>query len=179
MALVFWLLAVLLVLVLIARFVFGLGVLLNDVTTDPTLEFVKPPKRFRYSQSQAALQKAWWPDLKTLEIKLPSSVTFEDFFSMLEHLVSGLPHWTLIAPGDRPTRRIQAMAVTPLMKFRDDVVIRVSGPTPTAEGVHVFAIDARSKSRIGRSDLHANGKRLVWFFERVKEAAQNMSSTSR
>src|SRR5271169_2573672 len=50
--------------------------------------------------------------------------------------------------------RIEAIARTPILGFRDDVVVRVRG---TADGTR---IDVRSASRYGRHDLGANAARV-------------------
>ena len=61
-----------------------------------------------------------------------------------------------VAPEDG---RIEATATTRWLRFKDDVVIRVS---PSGAGSR---IDVRSKSRLGRSDLGANAKRIRRYFE--------------
>lgn len=49
---------------------------------------------------------------------------------------------------------IEAVARTPIMGFRDDVVIRI---TPVGQGTRV---DMRSASRFGNHDLGANASRI-------------------
>jgi uncharacterized protein (DUF1499 family) len=49
---------------------------------------------------------------------------------------------------------IEAVARTPILGFRDDVVVRVR---PTVDGAR---IDVRSASRYGRHDLGTNAKRV-------------------
>ena len=53
--------------------------------------------------------------------------------------------------------RLEATATTPWFGFKDDVVVRL---TPAGTGSRV---DVRSKSRVGRSDLGANAKRIRAF----------------
>ncbi len=66
--------------------------------------------------------------------------------------------WTIqaVAPAEG---RIEATATTLLFGFNDDVVIRV---TPTPRGSRV---DIRSESRIGRSDIGTNAKRVEAFLD--------------
>jgi uncharacterized protein (DUF1499 family) len=61
--------------------------------------------------------------------------------------------WTVVAtvPAEG---RLEATASTPWFGFVDDVVVRV---TPAPQGTRV---DVRSVSRVGRSDLGANAKRI-------------------
>jgi Protein of unknown function (DUF1499) len=60
------------------------------------------------------------------------------------------------APQASSTRDgiIEAVARTPILGFRDDVVVRIR---PTADGAR---IDVRSASRYGRRDLGTNAKRV-------------------
>jgi uncharacterized protein (DUF1499 family) len=52
---------------------------------------------------------------------------------------------------------IEAVAVTPLMRFRDDVVIRVQAQDGGSR------VDIRSASRLGISDLGTNARRIRTF----------------
>ncbi len=54
-------------------------------------------------------------------------------------------------------RLLTAVAVTPLLRFRDDVTVRVR---PQAGGSRV---DVRSRSRLGRDDVGANAARIRRF----------------
>lgn len=66
-----------------------------------------------------------------------------------------------IAAADASEGRIEATATTPLLRFKDDVVIRVR---PAGDGAR---LDIRSASRVGRSDLGANARRIRGFFEKL------------
>jgi uncharacterized protein (DUF1499 family) len=57
--------------------------------------------------------------------------------------------------------RIEATATTRIMRFKDDVVIRIR-----AAG-RITRVDVRSASRVGSSDLGANAKRLGEFLRKV------------
>jgi uncharacterized protein (DUF1499 family) len=58
--------------------------------------------------------------------------------------------------------RIEAVATTLLYGFKDDVVVRV-----VAEGAG-SKIDVRSKSRVGRSDVGQNAKRIRELMQRLR-----------
>jgi uncharacterized protein (DUF1499 family) len=60
--------------------------------------------------------------------------------------------------------RIEAVARTPVMGFRDDIAIRVR---PNSEGG--ARIDVRSASRYGRHDFGANAARIRSLVEDVEE----------
>lgn len=60
----------------------------------------------------------------------------------------------LLVEEDSDSGRIEAVAVTTWFGFRDDVVIRVAAD---ADGAR---LDMRSASRVGRSDLGANARRI-------------------
>jgi uncharacterized protein (DUF1499 family) len=62
-----------------------------------------------------------------------------------------------VTQEDRATGILQAVATTRLWHFKDDVTVTVTG---TGEGTRV---SIRSHSRIGKSDLGANARRIRLF----------------
>ncbi len=73
--------------------------------------------------------------------------------------------WEVAAavPGEG---RLEATATTPWFGFKDDVVVRV---VPDGGGTKV---DVRSASRVGRSDLGVNARRIRAFGEALREAVR-------
>jgi uncharacterized protein (DUF1499 family) len=134
---------------------------ITDITTDtanpPRFEALarqRPRDRTDYpGQAVAALQRAGYPDLAPLELDVAPKVAYDAALALATKR-----KWT-IADSRAPTlaRRdgvIEAVARTPIMGFRDDVVIRV---TPIGQGSR---IDMRSASRVGGHDLGANASRI-------------------
>jgi uncharacterized protein (DUF1499 family) len=68
--------------------------------------------------------------------------------------------WRIVAT-DGIEGRIEATATTAWFGFQDDVVIRVQ---PAGQGSRV---DIRSASRVGRSDVGANAKRIREFLSKL------------
>jgi len=70
--------------------------------------------------------------------------------------------WEIVAavPADN---RIEATATTLLFGFKDDIVIHI---TPAGNGSR---IDVRSVSRVGRSDLGANARRIRSFLGKLNQ----------
>mgnify|MGYP001362446774 CR=1 FL=1 len=149
---------------------------INDVSTDP----VEVPA---FSRSRAALaaRGGYVPDLPgeatrhaqqkayaDLEPVILDMAPDEAFDLVLE--VAGDLKWQVIeksAPSGRSgTGRIEAMARTVLMRFVDDITIRIR---PHANGTRV---DIRSASRIGQHDLGANAARIRAFAEALQDAAK-------
>ena len=64
------------------------------------------------------------------------------------------PRNVAIQPSQARDGMIEAVARTPILGFRDDVVVRIR---PTADGAR---IDVRSASRYGRHDLGSNAARV-------------------
>jgi uncharacterized protein (DUF1499 family) len=58
---------------------------------------------------------------------------------------------------------IEATAVTPIMGFKDDVVIRIQGTGQTTR------VDMRSVSKVGISDLGMNAKRIRLFLTELEQ----------
>jgi uncharacterized protein (DUF1499 family) len=62
-----------------------------------------------------------------------------------------------VTEEDRAKGTIQAVATTPLMRFKDDVTVSVSRADDRVR------VSVRSHSRIGKGDLGANAKRIRLF----------------
>lgn len=101
----------------------------------------------------SALQIAAYPEMKTLFSELPVDQAFNRALKIVRD--KGLE----VINEDRGNARIEAVATTFWFGFKDDLVIRFR---PTEEG---SAIDLRSVSRLGKSDLGANAKRISDFVE--------------
>jgi uncharacterized protein (DUF1499 family) len=69
--------------------------------------------------------------------------------------------WDVIIT-DPPQGRIEATATTFWFGFKDDVVVRIA-----ADGAG-SRVDVRSLSRIGKSDVGANAKRVRDYLAKVK-----------
>lgn len=134
---------------------------IHDITTD----FENPPQFVRIAGSRkptdhphqydgpeaATLQKKGYPDIRTLVLNAPPDKVFEASKVVLQamgmHLVDAEP-----IQG-----RIEATDHSLLFGFEDDMVVRI---VPGPDGTKV---DARSKSRVGRSDLGVNANRVREF----------------
>ncbi|MND03152.1 hypothetical protein D3C83_228380 [compost metagenome] len=64
--------------------------------------------------------------------------------------------------SDRAAGRVEAIATTTLLRFKDDVVVRVRD---AAGGSRV---DVRSKSRVGVGDLGTNARRIRRFLSALR-----------
>lgn len=81
-------------------------------------------------------------------------MTPRGLFSKLSELVAATKSWTIVA-SDAEVQRIKFIAVTPLLRFKDDIDIAVF---PVGESQSTLGI--YSRSRVGYSDLGANKKRV-------------------
>ena len=102
-----------------------------------------------------------YPALRTLVLELDP----EDSFRQVKEAVLALK-WQIIEeepPTQRnnQTGRIEAVAETRLMRFRDDVTIRIRR---SGEEVRV---DIRSASRLGRHDFGTNAARILRLVEEI------------
>ena len=66
------------------------------------------------------------------------------------------------------TARIEAVARTPILGFRDDVVVRIR---PDPDGAR---IDIRSTSRYGRHDFGTNAARVASLSEAIDDAVDDL-----
>lgn len=104
----------------------------------------------------AAQQKEAYPDIGPADFTQPKPVVFEQALTVAKGM-----RWE-VAAAVPEEGRIEATETTFWFKFKDDVVIRVSdGP---AGGTRV---DVRSVSRVGKSDVGQNAKRIRHFLRRL------------
>lgn len=139
---------------------------IHDITTDT----VNPPRFVAavplrkgaangvdYAGAEIAQQqKQAYADIVPLALPVPAREAFERCLAAARGL-----GWEIVAAVPEEGR-IEATDTTPFFGFRDDVVIRI---TAAATGSQV---DVRSLSRVGRSDLGTNAKRVRAFLGKVK-----------
>ncbi|SRR5579871_828415 len=149
---------------------------IHDITTDP----IDPPRfealaRLRSSDGAntaayagglytAEQQRKAYPDIEPAELELP----VDRAYAIIRQLVTKRK-WLVIdeRPPAPPRRigRIEAVARTPIMGFREDVSIRVQ---PNGEDSRV---DIRSSSRYFESDLGSNAARISRLIDDLNTAA--------
>jgi uncharacterized protein (DUF1499 family) len=140
---------------------------IHDITTDPQSppEFValraereRAPNGLAYGgPAVAAEQKKGYPDIAPVLLSVPP----DRAFARAEAAARSLG-WQIVAavPAEG---RLEAVDTTRWFGFKDDVVVRVA---PALDGSRV---DIRSVSRVGRSDLGANAKRIRAFLAAVRQ----------
>jgi uncharacterized protein (DUF1499 family) len=150
--------------------------MINDITTDP----IDPPRfealaRLRASDGantavyaglySAEQQRQAYPDIEPIQVEIPA----ERAYALVLALVTKRK-WLVIdeRPPQPPRRigRIEAVARTPIMGFREDVSIRVM---PDGDESRV---DIRSSSRYFESDLGSNAARVTKFIDDLGTAAE-------
>jgi len=142
---------------------------IHDITTDtenpPMFAVVLPLRKDAANPAEyggpdvAVLQHKAYPDIVPRRLSLPPDRAFEQAMSAARSM-----GWEIVAAGSKDGR-IEATDTTLWFGFKDDVVIRI---TPEHEGSRV---DIRSLSRVGRSDVGTNAKRIREYFlklERMK-----------
>ena len=136
---------------------------ITDITSDtahpPAFRFIDASDGYRenslvYPGDLVAQQQLRaYADIQTMIVKLPARVAYRHALRSARLL-----SWTVVGE-DRSNFQFEAMAKTQLLGLTDDVVVRV---TPISRAVS--AVDIRSVSRVGRSDLGANARRIRQFF---------------
>jgi uncharacterized protein (DUF1499 family) len=139
--------------------------MIHDITTDtetpPVFVAILPlragaPNTAEYGGPEiAAQQRAGYPDLGPLMLQVPTAQAFTRALTVAQEM-----GWEIVA-SEANEGRIEATATTFWFGFKDDVVIRV---TSSGTGSR---IDVRSVSRVGRSDVGANAKRITDYLSRL------------
>jgi uncharacterized protein (DUF1499 family) len=144
---------------------------IHDITTDTEepprfVEIVAlradAPNSGAYAgEKVAAMQRKAYPDLEPIILDLAPHEAFERALA-----VGKSQGWEIVAtsPGEG---RIEATDETLFFGFKDDVVVRVR-----AEG-DGSRIDLRSVSRVGRSDVGANARRIRRFLGELQRDSGN------
>lgn len=110
-----------------------------------------------YTQDVAEQQLAAYPDIVPQYYDQPVE---EVFYKVVD--VANDMGWELVT-AELDEGRIEATATTFWFRFKDDVVIYLT------EARGQTRLDARSVSRVGRSDAGKNAARLREFFERMAD----------
>src|SRR5215831_7914114 len=146
---------------------------IHDITTDP----IDPPRyealaRLRPRDANpvaypglyaAEQQRKAYPDVGPLGTNASPQAAYDAVLAVVNKR-----KWRIVdqrAPqAGRREGRIEAVARTPIMGFRDDVVIRVRAEPDSTR------IDARSSSRYGTFDFGTNASRLRGLMNDIEDA---------
>jgi uncharacterized protein (DUF1499 family) len=141
---------------------------INDISTDtrnppafvaliPSRAGVTVPPGYPGGET-ADKQRRAYPDIRPLDLPVPPTTAFARALDAAKGM-----GWQ-IAAADAAAGRIEATATTPWFGFRDDVVIRVAAAPAGSR------IDVRSVSRVGKSDLGTNAKRIRAYLAKLAGA---------
>ncbi len=157
---------------------------IHDVTTDfenppaiiaaaelprsnpPAYKGADPVPRSAEGLTVAEAQRAAFPEITPLVLDM----SLADAKSAAQNAI-GAMKMEIIAQGPDSDEagsgwRIEAVATSMWFGFKDDFIVRLTALSPSQT-----RIDVRSKSRVGGSDLGANGARAQAFLQRLQQAA--------
>lgn len=156
---------------------------IHDITTDP----IDPPRfdalaRLRNDEGMnspvypglysAEQQRAAYPDIEPISLDVSPQKAYDVALQMVTRR-----KWLIIdeRPPMPPQRigRIEAVARTPVMGFREDVSIRI---VPYEDGSRV---DMRSSSRYFEHDFGSNAARITKFTDDLNEIIDNAKPEKR
>ncbi|MGV6806861.1 MAG: DUF1499 domain-containing protein [bacterium] len=138
--------------------------MIHNITTDsadpPVFVFAQSLRHINDNpidppgQETIAMQQQRYPELKNLVVPQSKEIVIVT----VKELVA-TRGWEIIDVATEPHWQLEAVATTPLMRFRDDIAIRVTENTLGTE------VAMRSVSRVGKSDLGANADRIAEFMD--------------
>lgn len=139
---------------------------IHDITTDTmdpppfvAVAYIREQgtNSLEYGGKQVAeQQEKAYPNLRPLNIPYPPDRVYHEALRLAEAL-----GWEIV-DENRVEGRIEATDTTFWFGFKDDIVIRIRDSNGGTR------VDARSASRVGRSDLGANAKRIQRFLEHLE-----------
>lgn len=138
---------------------------IHDITTDtndpPVFQAIVPlradasnPVEYQGAEV-AAQQQAAYPDIRPAVVDIPAGRAYERALAAARAM-----GWEIV-DADAEEGRIEATDRTFWFGFTDDIVIRL---TPSGDRT---IVDVRSKSRVGRSDVGTNARRIRSYLERL------------
>src|SRR3954471_20804167 len=150
---------------------------IHDITTDP----INPPRFDALAPLRAGdgansavyaglysaeQQHAAYPDIESVQLDAPVQTAYDVTLNLITRR-----KWRIVdaRPPQPPRRegRIEAVAQTPIMGFREDVAVRV---LPDGDGSRV---DLRSSSRYFESDLGSNAARVTRLIDDINNAVDD------
>jgi uncharacterized protein (DUF1499 family) len=140
---------------------------IHDISTDlenpPTFDAIVPlradaPNTLERSSEVTELQRHGYPDLAPTTLPVPLDQAFDRALAVAQEA-----GWQIVS-ADKSSGRIEATDTTRWFGFTDDVVVRL---TPWGAGTRV---DMRSVSRIGRSDIGTNARRIRQYLARLQSS---------
>ena len=145
-------------------FLVGCGPMINDITTD--LE--NPPVLFKVTRGELTQEKIPYPEgyAKTQRRKYPELTGYkssEDARKLYDRAAALAKESFEIVFEDPDSLRLQAVAVTRWLRFRDDIAIVVRDLGDNR------SVELRSRSRVGQSDLGANEARISEFLKELRQ----------
>ena len=138
---------------------------IHDITTDldnpPEFQAVVPlradaPNSLQRPDTLAAQQREGYPDLAPVTLSMTPDQAYDRALALVQE-----KGWEIVT-ADKGAGRIEATDTTRFFGFKDDVVIRI---TPWGSGARV---DLRSVSRVGRSDVGTNARRIEDFLDELE-----------
>ena len=140
---------------------------IHDISTDlenpPTFDAIVPlradaPNDLERNSEVTELQRHGYPDLAPVTLPIPLDQAFDRALAAAQEA-----GWQIVT-ADKSSGRIEATDTTRWFGFKDDVVVRL---TPWGAGTRV---DMRSVSRIGRSDIGTNARRIRQYLDRLQSS---------
>ena len=134
---------------------------INDISTDTE----NPPRYMTAARPYpgaefARQQRAAYPDILPIVLPVPPREAFARAVAAAEAM-----GWEVVG-RDAAAGTIEAVDITKWFGFKDDIAIRVR---PAQDGSpNLSRVDIRSKSRVGRSDIGTNARRIRAYAERLK-----------
>lgn len=143
--------------------------LIHDITTD-----IENPPQYRAivslrtdarndlaydREKNADLQRNYYPDVQPMYLDMSYAGAFKRAVEATQEM-----GWEQIITVDEEAGIIEAVDQLPWFGFKDDIIIRLD----TAEVSGDIRLDMRSASRIGKSDIGRNAKRIRAYLETIK-----------
>ncbi|HJU04913.1 MAG TPA: DUF1499 domain-containing protein [Nitrospiraceae bacterium] len=149
---------------------------IHDLTTDtampPVFVAILPLRKEAPNSSDyggpeiAEQQRSAYPSLGPLVLDIAPVEAFKEALAAAREM-----GWEIV-DTHAETGRIEATDTTFWFGFKDDIVVRVAPGTDSTPAKQTSRIDVRSVSRVGKSDVGANAKRIRTYLNKIRHNSQ-------
>jgi len=138
---------------------------INDITTDPfdPLPLYRHGQQVPYPERFGDIQRKKYPLVRPRIFQVSPTELLEVIITVVKDETS----WCDVRV-DVDNLQLTAVAVSRLFRFRDDIVLQVR----SLDGENEAIVHMRSRSRIGKSDLGVNARRITSLFREIEKRLQ-------
>ena len=160
-------LVIAIIIIIFAYFLYKVPI--NDISTDleNPLQFYEKDSKF--PTKSKIYQPKYHREVKSLVLE---STDEKSVFESLKSVIKKMERIEIVKIDDEE-KKLQFIETTKIFRWKDDAIFWVH----KSKDSYSVLVDARSKSRVGKSDLGVNAKRIMRIFGELKKDLEKSKKT--